>query len=104
VIHRKNLRFHTERTRPQDTGAQLSAVEVSGIGNMTMEGVQGASFRAEVSGEGDLQATGRVDRVEAEVSAAGDVDFTQLVARDAVVEISGAGDIQVHATESLSTS
>jgi hypothetical protein len=57
-----------------------------------------------VSGEGDLQANGHVDWVEAEVSGAGDVDFTQLVARDAIVEISGADDIRVHATESLSAS
>jgi hypothetical protein len=83
---------------------ELAAVEVSGAGNMSMEGVEGDSFRAEVSGAGNLQATGRVDRVEAEVSGAGDVDFAQLLARDATVEISGAGDIHVHATESLSAS
>lgn len=83
---------------------ELAAVEVSGAGNMSMDDVQGDSFQAEVSGAGNLQATGRVDRVEAEVSGAGDVDFTQLLARDAIVEISGAGDIRVHATESLSAS
>jgi hypothetical protein len=38
------------------------------------------------------------------VSGAGDVRLDQLVAREAKVEVSGAGSVHVHATDSLTAS
>jgi Putative auto-transporter adhesin, head GIN domain len=82
----------------------LQEVDVSGAGDVRVEGLSGDLFRAEVSGAGNVEASGDVDRVEAEVSGAGDIRFGALVAREATAEVSGAGDIQVHATESLAAS
>lgn len=82
----------------------LQEVDVSGAGDVSVEGLSGDLFRAEVSGAGNVEASGNVDRVEAEVSGAGDIRFGALVAREATADVSGAGDIQVHATESLAAS
>jgi hypothetical protein len=82
----------------------LAAVEVSGAGEMRVEGVERDSFRADVSGAGNLRASGNVGRVEIDVSGAGDADFDALIARDVSVDVSGAGDVVVHATESLAAS
>jgi Putative auto-transporter adhesin, head GIN domain len=82
----------------------LLEVEVSGSGDVSVEELSGDVFRAEVSGAGNVEATGDVDRVEAEVSGAGDIQVASLVAREATAEVSGAGNIQVHATDSLDAS
>jgi Putative auto-transporter adhesin, head GIN domain len=82
----------------------LEGVEVSGSGDVSVDGIRGDVFQTEVSGAGNVHASGQVDRVEAVVSGAGDVRLVDLVAREAIVEISGAGDIHVHATESLTAS
>jgi len=67
-------------------------------------GVSGSTFRTAVSGAGNVTATGEVDLVEVEVTGAGDVVLSELVAGDASVEISGAGDVHVYASDSLSAS
>lgn len=85
----------------QITVPALQEVDVSGAGDVSVEGLSGDLFRAEVSGAGDVEASGDVERVEAEVSGAGDIRFAALVARAATADVSGAGNVQVHATESL---
>lgn len=57
-----------------------------------------------MSGAGNVAATGNVERVEAEISGAGDLDFSDLVAEIATIEISGAGDVRIYASESLDAS
>ena len=83
------------------TVPELGEVEVSGSGDLSVTGVEGELFRAEVSGAGTVEASGEVEQVEAEVSGAGDVQLSQLIAQDATADVSGAGNIHVHATESL---
>ena len=86
------------------TVPDLQAVEVSGVGNIEVDGIQGDAFRAEISGAGKVEATGKVDRVDAEISGTGALRLSKLIARAATVEVSGAGSAHVHATESLSAS
>jgi hypothetical protein len=86
------------------TVPDVAAVEMSGSGSIKVEGLETDLFRAEVSGAGDIEATGAVDRVEAEISGAGDVELDGLAAREAEAEISGAGDIHLQATDSLDAS
>jgi hypothetical protein len=82
----------------------LEEVDVSGAGDVDVQGVRGESFRVEVSGAGDVNGSGQADRVEVEISGAGDVQLAELIAREATVEISGAGNVHVNATESLDAS
>lgn len=79
----------------------LEDIQVSGSGDVRVDGIEGDLFGVEVSGSGSVEASGEVGRVEAEVSGSGDIRLAELVSRDATAEISGAGGIQVHATESL---
>ena len=79
----------------------LDQLEIGGAGDATIEGVAGESLRIEVSGAGDVEASGEVDRVEIVISGAGDVQTDDLLAREAEVVISGAGSVHVRAAESL---
>lgn len=86
------------------TVPEFESVDLSGAGDVNIEGLSVDEFRVDVSGAGDVEATGEVDRVEADVSGAGALRLEELVAREASVDLSGAGDIHVHATESLTAS
>jgi putative autotransporter adhesin-like protein len=83
------------------TVQELEEVVVTGSGDVKIEGIHGGSLRVEVSGAGEVDASGSVDRVEVVVSGAGDIHMDKLVARDAQVVVSGAGDVEVQATGSL---
>ena len=76
-------------------------VTTRGLGDVTVTGVSGASFTAEVHGLGSIAATGTVDAVSVTSKGQGDADLFGLVARTAEVSINGIGDVEVHATESL---
>jgi hypothetical protein len=86
------------------TVPDLRAVDLSGSGNVSAHGVHGDLFRAEVGGAGNVEATGLVQRVEAELSGSGWIRFAELKAPRATAEIPGSGNIEVYAGESLTAS
>ena len=81
------------------TTPNLSRVLISGSGDFEIIGLRGEIFEYEVSGSGDLDASGEVDEVRVEVSGSGDVDCRDLKAKRAYVEIAGSGDVEVWAEE-----
>lgn len=79
----------------------LDGVRLSGTGTVTVEGVTGTDFIADLSGTGTLEASGTVDRLTAVLSASGTVELRGLVAHDAIARLEGTGEINVHATSTL---
>ena len=79
----------------------LDGVELGGAGTVTVDGVTGADFSAELAGDGTLVVSGTVQRATAVLAGAGTLDVHDLVATDATAQLSGAGTIRVHATSTL---
>jgi hypothetical protein len=79
----------------------LDRVVLSGSGTVTVEGVTGTDFVADLSGTGTLAASGTVDHLTAMLSDTGTVDLQRLIARDAIARMDGTGVINVHATSTL---
>lgn len=79
----------------------LRSIEVNGAGDITVEGLEGKSFDLRIDGAGDVELAGRVDSFDLSINGAGDVDARDLIAEEVVVSVSGAGDADVHAEESL---
>jgi hypothetical protein len=79
----------------------LDGVTLSGSGTVTVEGVTGTDFIADLSGTGALAASGTVDRLTAVLSDTGTVELHDLVAHDVIARLEGTGDINVHATSTL---
>ncbi len=80
---------------------KLNRFEVSGSCKAEIIDCVTDHLELEVSGAGDLTVSGTVDSVTLELSGAGDVDLTNLVARSVSVEMSGAANAKVNATEEL---
>ena len=79
----------------------LTALNLSGDGQISATGISTPQLIATISGSGLLYATGTATRLDVTVSGDGRAQLSQLVARDVHAVISGSGLIQVAATTSL---
>jgi hypothetical protein len=85
--------------RIEASGPVLESVDIAGAGDLRATGITGRLLRVEVSGSGNVIASGRAERVEARISGSGAVDVSTLQARDLAVEVSGSGDVKAYASQ-----
>lgn len=76
-------------------------VAVPGAVTATVAGVKNDSFSVEMSGAGRLTCTGQTKSFKVELSGAGKVAADDLKSQNVQVDCSGAGRLEVHASESL---
>ena len=79
----------------------LNNLEVSGACNAKIENCETEKLDLDVSGAGKLFVSGTVDRVELDLSGAGSVDLSELVAKTAKIDMSGAAKASVNASDEL---
>ncbi len=96
-----------ENCRPDDdcevniVVTELEAMTIKGAGDVAITDFRGERFEFDLYGAGDLVMDGEVDELAINISGAGDIDTRDLIAREVDVTISGAGNAEVHVTESL---
>ena len=79
----------------------LTAVTLSGSGEISVTGIEARQLTVTLSGSGALSASGTVTRLDATVGGSGLAQLSELVARDVRAVVSGSGLIRVTATASL---
>jgi hypothetical protein len=79
----------------------LNALAVNGAGNVTIDGVHGDALALALQGAGNLTATGQTAALNARINGAGNMDLTQLAARDASVVVNGTGRLAANVSGSL---
>ena len=79
----------------------LAAIDIAGVADGNVTGVDSDDFEIDLSGVGDLNISGRCGRLDADVSGVGDLDAKSLECRDVEVDVSGIGDASVYASESV---
>jgi hypothetical protein len=82
----------------------LSALTLTGSGNIVVDGIEAERFVVDLPGSGTLTGNGSATRLEATVGGSGVAQFTRLVATDVQAAVSGSGSIFVTATRSLDAS
>jgi hypothetical protein len=82
----------------------LTALTVSGSGNIVVNGIETSSLEVALPGSGAVTGDGTATQLDVVVSGSGLVQFTQLVAQDVRAVVSGSGSIFVNATKSLDAS
>jgi len=90
----------SRKARLELTLRSLDEVKIEGAGDINIEDFDDDELVIEIEGAGDIEATGKVERLEIEVNGAGDIDTRGLKAQDANVVINGAGDVKVYASKS----
>lgn len=74
---------------------------VQGAGDLRLDGVTAESLVLEVTGSGDVVASGQAARLQVRIAGSGDVRTDQLRADDVAVTIVGSGDAVVDAQRTL---
>lgn len=82
----------------------LFGIESSGANNITVEGINGENFYAEMSGAGKMDLDGTSTNLKLELSGAGYFDARKLKAENVTVSVSGAASADVYANHSLKAS
>jgi hypothetical protein len=80
------------------------ALSISGSSDAKVDQLDAAQLSVSISGSGDVQASGKAAKLEVSISGSGDVRLRELAADDATVSIAGSGDASVNASKSLSVS
>jgi hypothetical protein len=93
---RRRHHLHVTVTVPE-----LSAVSLSGTGDMKISGVAGARFSISLSGTGQLTVNGSTGSLRVDVGGTGEIAAKDLTAKTARVDVSGTGSATVHVTDSL---
>ncbi len=77
---------------------------LSGSGDLYVEDLRADGLEADLSGAGDMQLSGSVSEQTVTVSGVGTYQACALGSEDAEVDVSGAGDAFVQATDNLDAS
>jgi hypothetical protein len=79
----------------------LNSLEITGIGNGEINGIDSDDFTVEVSGIGAMELNGRCGQLRAEYSGMGDLDAKGLKCKSVDVDMSGMGSASVYASEDV---
>jgi Putative auto-transporter adhesin, head GIN domain len=77
----------------------LRHVRISGAGTITLEKLDQRELGLAISGSGDIQAQGTVERVSAEISGMGNVRLADLALKRLKTRISGSGRVEAGPTD-----
>ena len=73
---------------------------ISGSGDISLD-LAVKELKTSISGSGDIELTGNTDTFDLSISGSGDIDAFKLAANHVDVSVSGSGDIKVTANKSI---
>jgi hypothetical protein len=82
----------------------LRDIRVEGSSDLRLGRIDAAELAIEVSGSGDVSASGTVGDLTATIDGAGDAHLFDLRARTATVKVQGAGDAELNVSDRLDVS
>lgn len=79
----------------------LNGLEITGIGNGEIDGIDSDDFKIEVAGIGAMELNGRCGTLEADYAGMGELDARGLKCENVTVDMSGMGSASVYASDSV---
>jgi hypothetical protein len=84
--------------RVEIVAPQMPPLNLNGAGDVNLENLSQDELRINLSGAGNVEASGKVRAATVSSSGVGNVDLGDLDATDATVSVAGAGNIDVNAS------
>jgi len=78
---------------------RLDRLDVSGVADADISGVDAGAFRIHLSGVGEVNVAGACSDLDARVSGVGELDAQRLECKNADVRVSGIGEANFFASE-----
>lgn len=79
------------------TAPQIAGLELHGPSQVTLENLDQPSLHVEVRGPGDLDASGKVGKLDIDSRGVGTLDLAKVEAGDARVRVRGVGNVDIKA-------
>lgn len=79
------------------TAPQIAGLELRGPGHIALEDLDQPSLRIEVRGPADLDASGKVGKLDIDSRGVGTLDLARVEAGDAKVRVRGVGNVDIKA-------
>lgn len=96
--HGRGIWVHSEAVKIVVTAPDINTFNVEGSSNLFLRDYDQDTLSVDISGSGEVSATGRTRSLEVDISGSGDADLGSLVTTDANVAIAGSGDAVVAPT------
>lgn len=80
---------------------QLDSVQLEGANTLHLKGLSGGNLQINSNGASTIEADGNLDSLTVTLKGAGSLKALSLVAKHATISITGAGEAEVNATETL---
>lgn len=89
---------NSDRLQITVTAPSVRSFNLSSSGDLAIRGYDQPSLAVSINGSGEVDATGRTETVDLDISGSGEADLSDLETRDADVDISGSGEALVGPT------
>lgn len=96
--HGRGIWVHSEEVKIVVTAPNINSFNLEGSANLMLLDYDQDTLQVDISGSGEVSATGRTRALEVDISGSGDADLGALSATDANVAIAGSGDAVVAPT------
>lgn len=83
------------------TMPSLDGLEITGIGNGEISGIDADDFEIEVAGIGAMELNGKCNTLDADYAGMGELNARGLKCKDVTVDMSGMGSASVYASDSV---
>ncbi|WP_425994454.1 GIN domain-containing protein [Caulobacter sp. DWR1-3-2b1] len=103
TIDRHGIRVQSgsDRLRIVVTAPGVRRFELSGSGDLEIQGFNQSSLSVTIDGSGDVSANGRVDTVEVKTNGSGSAYLEDLKTKDANVAILGSGGVEISPSDKV---
>ena len=82
----------------------IDEIEIDGAFNLVYENIMTNTLDIELEGAGEFILSGHTDDLDVSIDGAGSIEAFDLLAREASLELNGAGSIQVSVSDKLEAS
>lgn len=89
---------NSDRLRITVTAPSVRSFNLSSSGDLLIRDYDQPSLTVSINGSGEVDATGRTETVDLDISGSGEADLSGLLTRDADIDISGSGEAAVGPT------
>lgn len=93
-----HVQSESERVKITVIAPDVTKFDVRGSGDLDIRRYDHPTVSVDVSGSGDVEASGRVELASIDNSGSGHVDLSDLKAKEAVIDVSGSGGGAIFAT------
>ncbi|WP_298163547.1 DUF2807 domain-containing protein [Brevundimonas sp.] len=96
--HGRGIWVHSEEVKIVVTAPAINTFNVEGSASVHLSDYDQDTLSVDISGSGEVSATGRTRALEVDISGSGDADLGSLTTTDVNVAIAGSGDAVVAPT------